>query len=86
MQWNMIATLLPVSKRNIKENLDLLEYSVSVIKHGSRTRLKAFNCSQGRTEQDCRYRFTCVLDPTLIKGTWTKEEDEKVSMVLRSVL
>ncbi|XP_053500179.1 v-myb avian myeloblastosis viral oncogene homolog-like 2a isoform X2 [Ictalurus furcatus] len=32
----------------------------------------------GRTEQDCKYRYTCVLDPNLIKGTWTKQEDEKL--------
>ncbi|XP_058265450.1 v-myb avian myeloblastosis viral oncogene homolog-like 2a [Hemibagrus wyckioides] len=32
----------------------------------------------GRTEQECKYRYTCVLDPNLIKGTWTKEEDEKL--------
>ncbi|XP_076874923.1 v-myb avian myeloblastosis viral oncogene homolog-like 2a [Brachyhypopomus gauderio] len=32
----------------------------------------------GRTEQDCRYRFTTVLDPDLVKGSWTKEEDEKL--------
>ncbi|XP_060793106.1 v-myb avian myeloblastosis viral oncogene homolog-like 2a isoform X2 [Neoarius graeffei] len=32
----------------------------------------------GRTEQECRYRYTCVLDPNLIKGAWTKEEDERL--------
>ncbi|XP_048011347.1 v-myb avian myeloblastosis viral oncogene homolog-like 2a isoform X1 [Megalobrama amblycephala] len=32
----------------------------------------------GRSAQDCKYRFTVVLDPELIKGTWTKEEDEKL--------
>ncbi|KAK3547684.1 hypothetical protein QTP86_026930 [Hemibagrus guttatus] len=32
----------------------------------------------GRTEQECKYRYTCMLDPNLIKGTWTKEEDEKL--------
>lgn len=39
---------------------------------------KLLPASQGRTEQDCKYRFTCVLDPGLIKGAWTKEEDKKV--------
>uniref|UniRef100_A0A671QDN5 V-myb avian myeloblastosis viral oncogene homolog-like 2a n=1 Tax=Sinocyclocheilus anshuiensis TaxID=1608454 RepID=A0A671QDN5_9TELE len=32
----------------------------------------------GRSAQECKYRFTVVLDPELVKGTWTKEEDEKL--------
>ncbi|XP_037396878.1 v-myb avian myeloblastosis viral oncogene homolog-like 2a isoform X2 [Pygocentrus nattereri] len=35
-------------------------------------------CLPGRSEQECKYRFTAVLDPNLIKGTWTKEEDNKL--------
>ncbi|XP_034167516.2 v-myb avian myeloblastosis viral oncogene homolog-like 2a isoform X1 [Pangasianodon hypophthalmus] len=42
------------------------------------TLIPLFTASQGRTEQECKYRYTCVLDPNLIKGTWTKEEDEKL--------
>ncbi|XP_066526474.1 v-myb avian myeloblastosis viral oncogene homolog-like 2a [Hoplias malabaricus] len=36
-------------------------------------------CLPGRSEQECKYRFNAVLDPNLIKGTWTKEEDEKLT-------
>ncbi|KAG1927335.1 v-myb avian myeloblastosis viral oncogene homolog-like 2a [Pimephales promelas] len=32
----------------------------------------------GRSAQECKNRFTMVLDPELIKGTWTKEEDERL--------
>ncbi|XP_067303082.1 v-myb avian myeloblastosis viral oncogene homolog-like 2a isoform X3 [Pseudorasbora parva] len=32
----------------------------------------------GRSPQECKNRFTVVLDPELIKGTWTKEEDERL--------
>ncbi|XP_026857610.1 v-myb avian myeloblastosis viral oncogene homolog-like 2a [Electrophorus electricus] len=32
----------------------------------------------GRSEQDCKHRFTTVLDPNLVKGSWTKEEDERL--------
>nr|XP_055044728.1 v-myb avian myeloblastosis viral oncogene homolog-like 2a [Misgurnus anguillicaudatus] len=32
----------------------------------------------GRTAQNCKYRFTTVVDPDLTKGTWTKEEDNKL--------
>ncbi|XP_056886921.1 v-myb avian myeloblastosis viral oncogene homolog-like 2b isoform X2 [Takifugu flavidus] len=31
-----------------------------------------------RTELQCQHRWCKVLDPELIKGPWTKEEDEKV--------
>ncbi|KAM3877988.1 v-myb avian myeloblastosis viral oncogene homolog-like 2b [Diretmus argenteus] len=30
------------------------------------------------TEQQCQHRWLKVLDPDLVKGPWTKEEDEKV--------
>ncbi|XP_056589836.1 v-myb avian myeloblastosis viral oncogene homolog-like 2a isoform X2 [Triplophysa dalaica] len=32
----------------------------------------------GRTAQNCKYRFTVVVDPELNKGSWTREEDEKL--------
>ncbi|KAJ8361289.1 hypothetical protein SKAU_G00178140 [Synaphobranchus kaupii] len=31
-----------------------------------------------RTEHQCQHRWLKVLDPDLVKGPWTKEEDEKV--------
>ncbi|XP_077315220.1 myb-related protein B isoform X2 [Lithobates pipiens] len=31
-----------------------------------------------RTEQQCQHRWQRVLHPDLVKGPWTKEEDEKV--------
>ncbi|KAM4842300.1 myb-related protein B isoform 5-T5 [Thomomys bottae] len=31
-----------------------------------------------RTDQQCQYRWLRVLNPDLVKGPWTKEEDEKV--------
>uniref|UniRef100_A0A9J7ZBE3 V-myb avian myeloblastosis viral oncogene homolog-like 2a n=1 Tax=Cyprinus carpio carpio TaxID=630221 RepID=A0A9J7ZBE3_CYPCA len=37
-----------------------------------------FSFLPARSAQDCRYRFTVVLDPELIKGTWTKEEDKRL--------
>lgn len=33
---------------------------------------------QNRTEHQCQHRWLKVLDPDLVKGPWTKEEDEKV--------
>ncbi|KAL7985501.1 hypothetical protein Chor_004071, partial [Crotalus horridus] len=31
-----------------------------------------------RTEQQCQYRWLRVLNPVLVKGPWTKQEDQKV--------
>ncbi|XP_053106693.1 myb-related protein B isoform X2 [Hemicordylus capensis] len=31
-----------------------------------------------RTEQQCQYRWLRVLNPVLVKGPWTKHEDQKV--------
>ncbi|RXM90792.1 Myb-related protein B [Acipenser ruthenus] len=33
---------------------------------------------KNRTEQQCQHRWLKVLNPDLVKGPWTKEEDEKV--------
>lgn len=35
--------------------------------------------SQNRSDQQCQYRWLRVLNPDLVKGPWTKEEDQKVS-------
>lgn len=34
---------------------------------------------QNRTDQQCQYRWLRVLNPDLVKGPWTKEEDQKVT-------
>lgn len=33
---------------------------------------------QNRSDQQCQYRWLRVLNPDLVKGPWTKEEDQKV--------
>lgn len=33
---------------------------------------------QNRSEHQCQHRWFKVLDPDLVKGPWTREEDEKV--------
>lgn len=35
-------------------------------------------CLKDRTDIQCQQRWTKVVNPELIKGPWTKEEDEKV--------
>ncbi|XP_072552773.1 v-myb avian myeloblastosis viral oncogene homolog-like 2a [Salminus brasiliensis] len=46
-----------------------------VQKFGTQNWDSVAGCLPGRSEQECKYRYTAVLDPALIKGTWTKEED-----------
>ncbi|KAL4655893.1 myb-related protein B isoform X1 [Arapaima gigas] len=36
-----------------------------------------------RTEHQCQHRWFKVLDPDLVKGPWTKEEDEKVIQLVK---
>ncbi|XP_053724564.1 v-myb avian myeloblastosis viral oncogene homolog-like 2b isoform X1 [Synchiropus splendidus] len=36
------------------------------------------SCIPNHTEHQCQHRWFKVLDPELVKGPWTKEEDEKV--------
>ncbi|KAG9337485.1 hypothetical protein JZ751_028676 [Albula glossodonta] len=38
---------------------------------------------EGRTEYQCQHRWARVLDPDLVKGPWTKEEDEKWALVAK---
>lgn len=33
---------------------------------------------QNRTDVQCQHRWQKVLNPELIKGPWTKEEDQRV--------
>uniref|UniRef100_A0A3Q1GNU7 V-myb avian myeloblastosis viral oncogene homolog-like 1 n=1 Tax=Acanthochromis polyacanthus TaxID=80966 RepID=A0A3Q1GNU7_9TELE len=43
------------------------------------TEVLHFVCrSQGRTDGQCQHRWQKVLNPELVKGPWTKEEDQKV--------
>lgn len=37
-----------------------------------------FTFHQNRTDVQCQHRWQKVLNPELIKGPWTKEEDQRV--------
>ncbi|CAM8982733.1 unnamed protein product [Rhodiola kirilowii] len=39
---------------------------------------KIAECLTGRTDVQCLHRWQKVLDPSLVKGPWTKEEDQKI--------
>ncbi|XP_037535077.1 v-myb avian myeloblastosis viral oncogene homolog-like 2b [Nematolebias whitei] len=51
---------------------------VLVQKLGSSDWKQIANFIPNHTEQQCQHRWYKVLDPALVKGPWTKEEDEKV--------
>jgi len=40
---------------------------------------------QGRTHTQCLHRWQKVLDPQLIKGAWTKDEDELLSKLVKDL-
>lgn len=51
---------------------------VSVLTHGGRNWKKISEFLEGRTDVQCLHRWQKVLRPGLVKGPWTKEEDDKV--------
>ena len=48
----------------------------AVNKYGGRNWKKISECMSGRTDVQCLHRWQKVLRPGLIKGPWTKEEDD----------
>ncbi len=55
---------------------DLLRTAVQ--EFGGRNWKKISECLDGRTDVQCLHRWQKVLRPGLIKGPWTKPEDDKV--------
>ncbi|XP_038583708.1 myb-related protein A isoform X1 [Micropterus salmoides] len=49
-----------------------------VEQHGTDSWKLISNFVQGRTDGQCQHRWQKVLNPELVKGPWTKEEDQKV--------
>ncbi|KAM9418030.1 myb-related protein A-like isoform 1-T1 [Salvelinus alpinus] len=50
----------------------------SVEQHGADSWKLVANHFPGRTDGQCQHRWQKVLNPELVKGPWTKEEDQKV--------
>ncbi|MED6219934.1 hypothetical protein PIB30_040390 [Stylosanthes scabra] len=88
---NCDATLLkstPVSgsskaeaRRWTEEEDNLLIQIVK--KHEARNWKKIAANLPGRTEVQCLHRWQKVLDPDLVKGYWTKEEDDRLTELVR---
>ncbi|XP_029935693.1 myb-related protein A isoform X2 [Myripristis murdjan] len=49
-----------------------------VEQHGTESWKLIANYFPGRTDGQCQHRWQKVLNPELVKGPWTKEEDQKV--------
>ncbi|KAM9839246.1 myb-related protein A [Aulostomus maculatus] len=49
-----------------------------VEQHGTDSWKSIANYFPGRTDGQCQHRWQKVLNPELVKGPWTKEEDQKV--------
>ncbi|XP_047468076.1 myb-related protein A isoform X3 [Mugil cephalus] len=49
-----------------------------VDQHGTESWKLIANVFPGRTDGQCQHRWQKVLNPELVKGPWTKEEDQKV--------
>ncbi|XP_072514083.1 myb-related protein A isoform X2 [Salminus brasiliensis] len=49
-----------------------------VEQHGTEAWKLIANCFPTRTDGQCQHRWQKVLNPELVKGPWTKEEDQRV--------
>ncbi|XP_041670234.1 myb-related protein A [Cheilinus undulatus] len=78
----------PESKENSKDKKTLCKVKWSrdedeklkklVEQHGTDSWKLIANFFPGRTDGQCQHRWQKVLNPELVKGPWTKEEDQKV--------
>lgn len=50
----------------------------AVDEHGAKQWRKIAEYVPGRTSIQCLHRWTKILKPGLVKGSWTPEEDEKL--------
>jgi nuclear transport factor 2 (NTF2) superfamily protein len=50
----------------------------AVKKHGGKNWKKIAESLHGRTDVQCLHRWQKVLNPSLVKGPWTEEEDRLV--------
>jgi hypothetical protein len=64
-----------------KEEDDMLRQAVE--EHGAKNWRQISKSLPERTEVQCLHRWQKVLKPTLIKGPWTAEEDQKVMQLVR---
>jgi len=60
---------------------DMLRQAVE--EHGAKNGRQISKSLPERTELQCLHRWQKVLKPTLIKGPWTAEEDQKVMQLVR---
>lgn len=77
--WKLIASLLTVRRRPVLTHACTNAHTYTKISHS--IRMITNPCSltyQNRTDVQCQHRWQKVLNPELIKGPWTKEEDQRV--------
>lgn len=63
-----------------KEEDSLLR--AAVLKYDAKNWKKIAECLHGRTDVQCLHRWQKVLNPNLIKGPWTPEEDKLVLLLV----
>ena len=70
-------------KRWSKEEDDQLMQAVNMF--GNKKWKEIAFCVPGRTNVQCRYRWHNVLNPELVKGHWTKEEDDMLTEAVENL-
>lgn len=81
--WKTIASFLPVSTQRMNEWIGNVKFSKTEDNAALLQKTTCLLLWQGRTEFQCMHRWKKHLDPDLVKGYWSKEEDEKVEKIHR---
>ena len=68
----------PGSKRGFWDEEEDAKLKRAVEEHGVGNWKKVAEQMDGRTDDQCQYRWQKMSDPVLVKGHWTTEEDERL--------
>ncbi|KAJ1124106.1 hypothetical protein NDU88_002568 [Pleurodeles waltl] len=69
-----------MARRSRSDDLDDVQFqdTDSDVPDQRENRKVKWTPEENRSDQQCQHRWTRVLNPDLVKGPWTKEEDQKV--------
>jgi myb proto-oncogene protein len=71
-----------ISKKRYWTNEEDEDLMKLVKKHGAKNWKKISSHFKSRTDVQCLHRWQKVLNPKLVKGMWTDEEDDKLTKLV----
>eukprot|EP00514_Thraustochytrium_sp_LLF1b_P005748 CAMPEP_0184520384 /NCGR_PEP_ID=MMETSP0198_2-20121128/7136_1 /TAXON_ID=1112570 /ORGANISM="Thraustochytrium sp., Strain LLF1b" /LENGTH=538 /DNA_ID=CAMNT_0026910973 /DNA_START=584 /DNA_END=2197 /DNA_ORIENTATION=+ len=79
-EWKGVQRNAPKRRPWKKEEDDLLRHAVSVCKESQWKKIAEM--VPGRTHEQCLQRWCASLNPSVVKGRWSKEEDKTLLQIL----